>query len=214
MSIFLVIQGVLIGVVVAVPVGPLGLLCINRALAMGALCGLFSGLGVATADALAAGIAALGISFVSGFFTKHQMLLRLVGGSFLFYLGCKIFSTQPNRQQTVSNVNGLLNAYVTTFFLTFSNPVTILSFLAIYAGWHVPSLHGHYFDAGMLALGVFIGSTLWWIGLFIGVTACHGRFSMRGFAWVHRVSGALIVGFGIIVLLSLTRLKESLGIQF
>ncbi len=214
MSIFLIIQGVLIGIVVAVPVGPLGLLCIHRALAMGALCGLFSGLGVATADALAASIAALGISFVSGFLADQQLFLRLGGGIFLLYLGCKIYTTEPNGRSAPSNVNGLLNAYATTFFLTFSNPVTILSFIAIYAGWHVPSLHGRYVDAAMLAFGVFLGSTLWWIGLFIGITAFHGRFSLRTLGRIHRVSGVLIAGFGVIVLLSLSPLKESLGIQF
>jgi threonine/homoserine/homoserine lactone efflux protein len=96
MSIYLVIQGVLMGLVVAVPVGPLGILCINRFLMFGSLCGLFSGIGVATADALAAGIAALGISLVSEILSEHQALLRLVGGLFLCYLGYKIFRTEPD----------------------------------------------------------------------------------------------------------------------
>jgi len=214
MSVFLIIEGVLIGMVVAVPVGPLGLLCINRALSMGAWCGLLSGLGVATADGLAAGIAAVGISFVSDFLTEQQMLLRLAGGLFLCYLGWQIYRTEPTEQAAPRNVNGSLNAYVTTFFLTFSNPVTIISFIAIYAGWHVPSLHGRYFAAGQLALGVFTGSALWWVGLFLSLTAFRGKFNLRALGWVHRVSGALIAGFGIIVLLSLSLLKHNLGIQF
>jgi threonine/homoserine/homoserine lactone efflux protein len=214
MSVYLIIQGVLIGFVVAVPVGPLGLLCISRALAMGAVCGLFSGLGVASADALAAALAALGISFISSVFTDHQYLLRLAGGVFLCYLGWQIYGTKPKEQAAPSNVNGLLNAYATTFFLTFSNPVTILSFIAIYAGWHVPSLQGRYFAAALLALGVFIGSSLWWIGMFIGMTAFRGGFSLRTLGWVHRVSGVLILGFGVVVLLSLSPLKQALGIQF
>jgi threonine/homoserine/homoserine lactone efflux protein len=212
MSAYLITQGVLIGFVVAVPVGPLGILCINRALAAGALCGLFSGLGVATADALAASVAALGISFVSGFLTDHQIILRLAGGVFLCYLGAQIYRIKPKPAAAPSNVNGLLNAYATTFILTFSNPVTILSFIAIYAGWHVPSLQGRYFAAALLALGVLIGSALWWIGLFIGMTAFRERFSLDALNWVHRVSGALIVGFGIAVLLSLSPLKQAFGI--
>jgi len=214
MSVYLIIQGVLIGLVVAVPVGPLGLLCINRALAMGAICGFFSGLGVASADALAALLAALGISFVSDFFIDHQTLLRLVGGVFLCYLGWQIYGTKPKEQTAQGDVNGLLNAYATTFFLTLSNPVTILSFVAIYAGWHVPSMHGRYFAAALLALGVFIGSALWWIGLFVGMTAFRGKFTLRMVGWVHRVSGMVIVGFGLIVLLSLSPLKQSFGIEF
>jgi threonine/homoserine/homoserine lactone efflux protein len=212
MPAYLIIQGVLIGFVVAVPVGPLGILCINRALAAGALCGLFSGLGVATADALAASIAALGISFVSGFLIKHQIFLRLAGGVFLCYIGAQIYRTKPKPAAAPSDVNGLVNAYATTFILTFSNPVTILSFIAIYAGWHVPSLQGRYFAAALLALGVLIGSAFWWVGLFIGMTAFREKFSLDALVWVHRVSGALMVGFGIAILLSLSPLKQAFGI--
>jgi threonine/homoserine/homoserine lactone efflux protein len=214
MSIYLFIEGILIGLVVAVPVGPLGLLCINRALMLGPVCGFFSGLGVATADALAAGIAALGISLISGLFAEHQLALRLVGGIFLCYLGYRIYRTEPATQAPVNNVNGLLSAYVTTFLLTFSNPVTILSFVAIYAGWHVPSLQGRYVAAAILTGGVFTGSALWWVGLFITLTAFHHKFNLRFLLWVHRVSGAIIAGFGVVVLLSLTPLRQALGVQF
>jgi threonine/homoserine/homoserine lactone efflux protein len=214
MSIYLLIEGILIGLVVAVPVGPLGLLCINRALMLGPLCGLCSGLGVATADAIAAGIAALGITLVSDFLTDHQVLLRFVGGIFLCYLGYKIYRTEPVSRVPINTVNGLLSAFSTTFFLTLSNPVTILSFVAIYAGWHVPSLKGHYAAAATLTAGVFAGSSLWWVGLFLGLTVFHEKFDLRFLFWVHRVSGAVIASSGVFVLLSLSPLKQSLGIHF
>lgn len=214
MSIYLLIEGIMIGLVVAVPVGPLGLLCINRALMLGPLCGLCSGLGVATADAIAAGIAALGITLISGFLTDHQVLLRFIGGIFLCYLGYKIYRTEPVSRVPIKTVNGLLSAFSTTFFLTLSNPVTILSFVAIYAGWHVPSLQGQYAAAATLTAGVFTGSALWWVGLFLGLTAFHERFNLHFLFWVHRVSGAVIASSGVVVLLSLSPLKQSLGIQF
>ena len=214
MSIYFIIQGVLIGFVVAVPVGPLGLLCINRALAQGALCGLLSGFGIASADALAALIVALGVSFISGFVTDYQTTLRLAGGVFLCYLGWKIYRTKPKNQAVPSNVNGLLNAYGTAFFVAISNPATVLSFIAIYAGWHVPSLHGRYFAAALLAIGVFMGSALWWIGLFIGMNVHGGKFSLSTLGWVHRVSGVLILGFGVVVLLSVLPFEQSFGIEF
>jgi threonine/homoserine/homoserine lactone efflux protein len=204
----------LIGFVVAVPVGPLGLLCINRALALGALCGLASGLGVATADALAAGIAALGITLISGFLVEHQMALRLLGGIFLCYLGYKIYCTRPSSQPPPRNVSGLFSAYATTFVLTFSNPVTILSFVALYAGWGVESLRGHYFGAALLSLGVFLGSSLWWLLMFTGVSLFHDIFSARVMAVVHKLSGTIIAGFGVILLLSLTPLEAALRIHF
>lgn len=214
MSIYLLLEGVLMGLVVAVPVGPLGLLCINRALMLGPTCGLFSGLGVATADALAAGIAALGITLVSGFLITHQVLLRLIGGLFLCFLGYKIYRTEPVAVAPIKHINGLVGAYATTFFLTVSNPVTFLSFVAIYAGWHVPSLHGHYIAAATLTLGVFTGSAAWWVGLFIGLTAFHDKFNLRFLFWVHRVSGAVIALIGIGVLLSLWSLSRSWGSEF
>jgi threonine/homoserine/homoserine lactone efflux protein len=214
MSIHLLIEGILIGMMVAVPVGPLSLLCINRALATGALCGLFSGLGVATADALAAGIAALGITLISGFLTDHQVLLRLGCGCLLCYFGLKIYRTKPAVQTPSGNVNGLAAAYATTFLLTLSNPMTILSFIAIYAGWQVESLHGHYLAAAVLTLGVFCGSALWWVLLFLGMTTFPDKFSLKTLGWIHRVSGALITGFGLVLLLSLSPLRQALGIQF
>jgi threonine/homoserine/homoserine lactone efflux protein len=169
---------------------------------------------VATADALAAGIAALGISFVSGFLSDYQIPLRMVGGLFLCYLGWQTFWTHPKEPLASGQVSGLFNAYATTFFLTVSNPVTILSFIAIYAGWHVPSLQGRYFAATALALGVFIGSGSWWVAMFIAITACHGKFNLRAVHWVHRISGVLIAGFGMAILLSLTPLKNMIGIEF
>jgi threonine/homoserine/homoserine lactone efflux protein len=214
MSIYLLIEGIMIGLVVAVPVGPLGLLCINRALMLGPVYGLCSGLGVATADAIAAGIAALGITLISGFLTDYQLLLRFIGGMFLCYLGYKIYRTEPVSGVPIKTVNGLVSAFATTFFLTLSNPVTILSFVAIYAGWHVPSLRGQYVAAATLTTGVFTGSTLWWVGLFLGLTAFHEKFDLRFLFWVHRVSGAVIASSGVVVLLSLSPLKQSLGIQF
>ena len=182
---------------------------------MGPLSGFFSGLGVATADALAAGIAALGISLISTFLLDHQMLLRLIGGLFLCYLGIKIYRTKPSGEPCpANNVNGLLGAYLTTFVLTFSNPVTIFSFIAIYAGWGVESLSGHYLAAAVLTLGVFIGSTLWWVVMFLGLTAYRDRFSTQLLGWIHRISGAMIAGFGCIVLLTLSPIKAALGIHF
>lgn len=214
MPLFYVIQGILIGVVVAVPVGPLGLLCINRSLMLGALAGLASGLGVASADAVAAGIAALGISLISDFLIEYQLVLRFVGGIFLCILGYRIYRTEPAVKVPTISTNGLLGAYATTFFLTVSNPVTILSFLAIYAGWHVPSLRGHYLAAAFLTAGVFIGSGLWWVVLFVGLTLFRLKISHGFLGLVHRVSGVLIVGFGITVLLSLSPLKQALEISF
>jgi len=202
MPIDLLLLGIVIGLMVAVPVGPLGLLCVNRALSRGPLHGLFSGMGVATADALAAGITALGMTLVSDFLIDHQTFLRTVGGLFLCYLGIKIYRTKPATQPTAA-VGGLARDYATTFLLTVSNPVTILSFVAIYAGWGVRSLSGRYVAAAFLAGGVFTGSVLWWLALAVGLVLFRDRFSHGALAWIHRISGAIITAFGVVVFLSL-----------
>jgi len=204
MQLGLFLKGILIGFVVAVPIGPMGVLCVSRALSGGPVYGLFSGLGVATGDAVWAGIAALGLTMISGFLFSQQSWLRLIGGIFLCYLGIKTFLTGP-RVQTVSGVaSGLGGAYGSTFFLTFSNPATILSFVAIYAGWGVESLSGHYVSAAVLTAGVFVGSASWWILLSGGLLAFRKSFAYSGLQWVERISGAIIAGLGLfIILLSL-----------
>src|SRR5919112_2295563 len=145
MAIHLLLKGAMMGLVVAVPVGPLGLLCINRALSMGPWYGLYSGLGIATADALAGGIAALSMTLVSQFLVDHQFAFRLLGGLFLCYLGYEIYCTRPGQPPPPTRkIHGLLGTYVATFLLTLSNPVTILSFAAIYAAWNAQSMIGQY----------------------------------------------------------------------
>jgi threonine/homoserine/homoserine lactone efflux protein len=209
MAIHLLIKGAMMGFVVAVPVGPLGLLCINRALSLGPWYGLFSGLGIATADALAGGIAALSISLVSQFLVDHQFAFRLVGGLFLCYLGYEIYYTHPRQQPPrTRTINGLLGTYVATFLLTLSNPVTILSFVAIYAAWHVQSMTGQYGGAAVFAVGVFIGSSSWWVALFLGLTVFRERFNLRLLWWIHRISGIGIAAFGVVLLLSISPLKS------
>jgi threonine/homoserine/homoserine lactone efflux protein len=212
MAIHLLLKGAMMGFVVAVPVGPLGLLCINRALSLGPWYGLFSGLGIATADALAGGIAALSITLVSQFLADHQFAFRLVGGLFLCYLGYEIYCTHPGQTPPQTRrFNGLLGTYVATFLLTLSNPVTILSFVAIYAAWQAQSMVGHYSGAATFAAGVFIGSASWWVALFLGLTVFRDRFNLRLLWWIHRISGGGIAVFGIVLLLSISPLSSILG---
>jgi threonine/homoserine/homoserine lactone efflux protein len=199
----LFLKAFLIGLMIAVPVGPIGLLCVNRTLSKGPVYGLFSGLGVATADAISAGIVALGLTLVSGFFIDQQVWLRLIGGFFLCCIGIQIFTTEPSQRSASNGETNLLGAYASTFFLTFTNPLTPLSFVAIYAGWGVEDMTGHYFASAILTAGVFCGSASWWVALSSGMPVVRMMFTHEGLRWVHRVSGAIIAGFGFIVLLSL-----------
>lgn len=179
------IKGLIIGFSIAAPVGPIGVLCIRRTLAEGLIFGLITGLGAATADAIYGCIAGFGLTFISSLLIDHQIWLRLVGGFFLCYLGIKTFLAMPH-EQMVSAKGGLVGAYASTFFLTITNPMTILSFAAIFAAIGVASTSGNYLSAGMLVLGVFVGSALWWFILSGSVGVFRERFNHR-LHWVNRI---------------------------
>jgi threonine/homoserine/homoserine lactone efflux protein len=199
------LRGLVIGFSIAAPVGPIGVLCIRRTLAEGRVSGLVSGLGAATADAIYGCIAGFGLTFISSFLVSQQVWLRLIGGVFLCYLGLKTFLARPAEEAASAEGRGLIGAYVSTFFLTLTNPMTILSFAVIFAGLGLGSASGNYISAGLLVSGVFIGSALWWLMLSGGIGLLRTRFNLQGLRWVNRISGIIITGFGLIALLSVRR---------
>ena len=203
MAVGFLLRGLVIGFSIAAPVGPIGVLCIRRTLAEGRASGLVSGLGAATADAVYGCIAGFGLTFVLSFLVSQQAWFRLAGGVFLCYLGLKTFLGRPAEDTASTKTSGLLGAYASTLFLTLTNPMTILSFVAVFAGLGVGSEARDYLSAGALVLGVFIGSALWWLSLSSGVGLFRSRLDLQKLAWVSRVSGVVIIGFGLLALLSL-----------
>lgn len=201
-NISFLLRGLIIGFTIAAPVGPIGVLCIRRTLAEGRTSGLVYGLGAATADAIYGCIAGFGLTFISSILISQQAWLRLVGGAFLCYLGLKTFLSRPAEQAASATGNDLVGAYASTFLLTLTNPMTILSFAAIFAGLGVASTGGNYVSAGVLVLGVFIGSALWWLILSGGVGIVRGKFNPQGLQWVNRISGLIITVFGLYALMS------------
>jgi threonine/homoserine/homoserine lactone efflux protein len=200
------LRGALIGFSIAAPVGPTGVLCIRRTLAEGRAFGLVSGLGAATADALYGCVAAFGLTFISAALVSHQALLRLVGGIFLCYLGVRTLLARPAEQAAAVQGGGLLRAYGSTFLLTLTNPMTILAFAAIFAGLGLAEAAGSYASAGLLVLGVFLGSASWWLLLSSIVGIFRARFTPAGLLWVNRISGLMLLGFGAYTLVAAARL--------
>jgi threonine/homoserine/homoserine lactone efflux protein len=200
MSVGLFLEGIVIGFAIAAPVGPIGVLCIRRTLADGRVSGLVSGLGAATADALYGAVAALGLTFVAEFLMGGESWLRLVGGAFLLFLGVRTFLARPaGREAPDARRIGLPGAYASTFFLTLTNPTTILSFAAIFAGLGVAGdASGDALSAMLLVLGVFLGSAAWWVVLSGATSLFRTRLSVRGLRWVNRISGTVIAAFGVL----------------
>jgi threonine/homoserine/homoserine lactone efflux protein len=200
----LTFHGFILGLTIAAAVGPISLLVIRRTLAEGRPVGLVSGLGVATADATYGAIAAFGLGAVSDVLVNARQVLGLVGGVFLLWLAWRTVRTAPTEAATVSERRGgLPGAYLSILGLTLANPMTILSFGALFAGLGVTS--GTSGDAALLVLGVLLGSTTWWIVLTAAVGSVRSRVTP---AWIHRinlVSGVVIGAFAIVAIASALR---------
>jgi threonine/homoserine/homoserine lactone efflux protein len=201
--IHVLLKGIAIGFSIAAPVGPIGVLCIRRTLSEGRASGFVSGLGAATADAIYGCIAGFGLTFISSFLIGQQAWIRLFGGLFLCYLGISTLLASPAEEPASAGKSGIVSAYGSTLLLTLTNPLTILSFAAIFAGLGVADTSGDYGTAMTLVLGVFVGSGLWWLLLSGIAGALRTRFNTRALLWVNRISGIVILAFGLIALSSL-----------
>ena len=197
----LLMQGIVLGFSIAAPVGPIGVLCIRRTLQNGFKYGLASGLGAASADAVYGMIAAAGLTLAADFLAKQQIWLGILGGAFLLFLGVRTFlSPPPEADGQDLETNKLGGDYLSTFLLTLSNPITIFSFAAMFGGLNAGSGDGVRIGAFVLVLGVFSGSALWWLGLSTSVNYFRKKFSVGVMQWVNHLAGAVIVGFGLVML--------------
>ena len=198
------LKGLIIGFVIAAPVGPIGVLCARRTLMHGRRAGFFSGMGAATADAIYGFIAAFGLTFISAFLVGHQSSLRLIGGGLLLFLGAKAFLAKTVKKTDLPrSARHYAGMYTSTFFLTLTNPMTILSFAAVFAGFGLAGTRGSVLSAGVLILGVFLGSAIWWLFLVGLFSLYRKRFQAHQLVWVNRISGTIIAASGILALLSL-----------
>ena len=197
----IIFRGLLIGFSIAAPVGPIGVLCIRRTLAEGRLAGFLSGMGAASADMFYGAVAAFGLTIVQDLLIDQSIWLQVVGGVFLLYLGVKTFFSKPSEKSEESRRGGLLGAYLTTFFLTITNPLTILSFIAIFAGLRLGETDGEYLSAIFMVLGVFLGSATWWFMLSFLVSLLRQRFNATWRIWINRIAGTIIFSFGIAIFL-------------
>jgi threonine/homoserine/homoserine lactone efflux protein len=188
-------QGLVLGFTIAAAVGPISLLVMRRTLAHGQVYGLASGMGVATADAAYGAIAAFGLTAITSVLVGARVALALIGGAFMLYLGWKTFTSRPTEVEEATDRPGLVGAFASIFGLTITNPSTILSFAAIFAGLGVVGSGGA--DAALLTLGVFCGSALWWLVLTTAFTLLRTRVTVRGLIWANRISGVVLLWFGV-----------------
>ncbi len=209
MNLVYLLRGLALGFAIAAPVGPIGVLCIRRTLADGRMVGLVTGLGAATADASYGAVAAFGVSAVSSVLVGQRVWIHVIGALFLVWLGLRTLLATPTatRATPLSPASaahtrrGLLSAWVSTLGLTLTNPTTILSFAAIFAGLGLGGVGS--VAAGLTVVGVFLGSALWWLLLSGGVSLLRARFDAHAMRAVNIGSGVALLGFAVYALASL-----------
>ena len=196
------LKGLVIGVAMAIPIGPIGILCIRKTLTNGHTRGMVVGLGAATADSLYAGIAAFGLTIVSDLIASQTFWLRLVGGGFLLFLGIRTFYLKHKEPAVPTVRKGFMGSYVSSFLVALTNPMTIFAFVIVFAAFGLEE-QLNFISASILVIGVFTGSCLWFLGLSYSASLFKKRLNSGGLTWVNRISGGLIIVSGIAAFISI-----------
>lgn len=197
MEFSLLIQGIIIGLTLAVPVGPISLVCIHRTVANGRLHGIASGLGVATADSLYAAVAFLGLTAVSGLIMGYQTLFRFLAGTALILVGIQVFRSVPGLISEGDGQEPYLQDYLSMFAIAAANPLTLIFFITILPGFGVVAQDTTLIAAIPFVTGVFLGSILWWLVLCGSLGSVRSRLGTGSLRQINRVSGVLITCFGV-----------------
>ena len=197
MDLGIFIQGMIIGLTLAVPVGPISLVCIHRTITAGRLHGIFSGLGVATADSFYAAVSILGLTIISGLILSNQGIFRCLAGIILILIGIRVFISVPAGVNITAEHETYYKDFLSLLAVALANPLTLMFFIAILPGFGVMVHTTEQFSAAEFVAGVFSGSMTWWIFLSGSVGSVRSRISTAHLQMINRVSGLMIVCFGI-----------------
>jgi threonine/homoserine/homoserine lactone efflux protein len=197
------VKGVIAGFIIAMPVGPVAIMCIHRTLVQGALYGYVSGIGAAAGDTVFAAIAAFGLGVLANDLMAHNEILRFVGGAVLCLLGAKAMLTRRLPDPAADDRRSFLGDGVSAFFVTVTNPITLISFAAVLAGLNIHGVTDHLRWSISLTLGAFTGAIAWWLLLTTITRSLRSFMTDSRLLWVTRATGALIILFGILLLFSL-----------
>jgi len=199
----LFIHGIIIGIALAAPVGPIAFMCIQRSLVFGRLHGIVSGLGIATADAFYAAVTAFGLALISDFLLARQWFFRLFGGLALILVGLKIFFAAPPDLAKKPESESYLTDFTTMLALTFANPLTILFFAIIIPGFGGVLAGSTWINPVIFVLGVFFGEIAWWVFLCGTLGSMRSYLTRERLHTINRLAGLVITAFGIILIASL-----------
>jgi len=206
---YLLLSGVVMGLIAAVPVGPVNLICIRRSFAFGPLNGFVSGLGAALGDGLFAAVTGFGLTWIAQLIEGYATVIELIGGAMMVWFGWRAFIAPPlprcvDDGKTDNGGTNLARAMLSTFALTITNPATLLFFTGMFAGLGgLTGGAGSFNDAGFVVAGVVAGSGGWWLALTTVIGLFHAKIDEKAMKAINRVSGVLVVLFGLVVLVHL-----------
>lgn len=198
-------KGIIIGLIVSIPIGPMGILALQRTLNKGKSSGFSSGMGIATADTVFALIAGLGISFIIHFLMEQQLVIKIIGGVVIALLGLKLLIANPVKQLKKHRRRGknLFEDFVSILLMTLSNPFTVFLYIAIFAGLNLQNSSSDYLTAFLVSAGIFSGATLNWFIISTLVNHFRSNIRLRKIMWMNRIAGLTIILFGIFAIFSL-----------
>ncbi len=199
----LIFKGILIGVIASAPMGPVGVLCVQRTLNKGRWPGFATGIGAAVSDVIYALLTGLGISFIQDFITQEDTFyaLKIAGSAILLIFGIYCFRSKPKPVQLINKRNTSLfyNAH-TAFWITFANPLIILLFIASMTQLSFV-VSDHPLEMGIGYLSIFSGALLWWFGLTWLIDKIRGKFNDDGILIINRIIGAVVILVSIVFLI-------------
>ena len=191
------LKGLLIGIIVSAPMGPIGVLCVQKTVNKGRFMGFLSGLGAATADTLYAFLAAFGVTFLTNFLSENQEWFQIVGVGVLIFLGTKMILNNPIKQyryhKTSSKKSAAFTDYISVFLLTLSNPLTVIFFGAAFTMLGLLTQVEELNNKILLIVGVFGGASFWWFMLSSLVNLFRKKFRLRSIFLLNRISGIIII---------------------
>jgi threonine/homoserine/homoserine lactone efflux protein len=202
--IVLFIKGIIIGWFVSIPMGPIGVLCVQRTLSRGRWPGIVSGMGAAAADSIFALTAGFGVNYIISLIENQEFYFKLVGSIIILLIGLKIYYTNTVKQFRISRSgtsNKFTRLFFSVFFLTLTNPAMVLLFIWLFATLNVVLYTSNYVVSSMVIVGVFAGGTLWWITLTSLVNRFRNKLKIRSLYWFNKISGGTIILFGTVSLI-------------
>ncbi|MCK5823580.1 MAG: LysE family transporter [Bacteroidales bacterium] len=197
------IKGLILGIAVSAPMGPIGVLCVQKTVNKGKTLGFYSGLGAATADTFYAIVTAFGLTYITNFLLRHQLYFEIIGISVLLALGLKMFFSNPVKQYKINQrkqKKGIFGDYISTFFLTISNPLTVIFYGTAYAALGLIGDSGSEGSSYLLIAGIFLGATLWWYFLTSVVNVYRHKFRLKVIWHINRASGIAIIALSCIAI--------------